>query len=168
MGLVMTDDAESRRKDAWTKEQEQKMLELRDQRKQWKIIAYELGRTVESCCARYRAIVPSGSRKRFVSARHWTPEEEATIKLLIDEGRKPRQIALHMGRDLQVIYSKLQQMRHPGRAIHIERDPRVFVPQDCLDDRDRRRRADRDLTAEFFGDPAPGQSALDKKQGAYA
>jgi hypothetical protein len=164
----MTDESASRRKDSWTKEQEQAMLELRDQRLPWKVIASDLGRTVESCCARYRAIVPSGSRKRFVSIRNWTAEEEATIKVLMDEGRKPRQIALHMGKPLQTIYSKMQHMRQPGRAFHIDLLPRVTVPQHCLEDRDRRLTAERDLTAEFFGDPAPGQSALDKRQGAVA
>lgn len=143
------------------------MIELRDQRMQWKVIAYQLGCSVESCCARYRAIVPKDSRKRFVSLRHWTPEEEATLKGLMNEGRKPRQIALYMGKELQTIYSKIQQLRGRARAIYIEMQPRLTIPQHCLEDRDRRLTAERDMTAMFFGDPAPGQSALDKKQGEF-
>ena len=144
------------------------MLELRDQRKTWKVIAAEFGRSVESCCARYRKIVPTGTRKRFVSARHWTEQETTTIIGLLNEGVRPRNIAELMGKDLQTIYSKIQQLRQPGRSVHIEMLPRVRVPPSLLEDRNRRMNAERDITAEFFGDPKPGQSALDKKQGAYA
>lgn len=144
------------------------MLELRDNRMTWKAIAEHLCRSVESCCARYRAIVPKGTRPRFISKRHWTDHETATLLQLIEEDRKPRQIAEFMGKELGVIYSKIQQMRQPGRAIHIEMTPRVCVPPHCLEDRDRRMKAERDLTAEFFGDPPFSQSALAKKLEARA
>lgn len=156
------------RKDGWTKEMDLQILKLRDARVTWKAIAAELGRTVESCCARYRTIVPKGSRQRFVSIRRWSKEDEAVLMRLLDERRKPRQIASFMGKELQAVYSKIQHMRQPGREIHIERLPRVAVPEHCLEDRDRRMRADRDLTAMFFGDPPFSQSALGKKQRAYA
>jgi hypothetical protein len=159
---------ESRRKDAWSPEQDQIMIELREQRKSWKEVGAILGRTVESCCARYRSVVPASRRQRFVSARYWSPEEEATLKALLEERRSPRQISHHMGKDIKVIYSKIQQLRQPGREIHIERLPRVRVPEHQLIDRDRRLAVERDITAEFFGDPPRGWSALDKKQGEYA
>jgi len=159
---------ESRRKDAWTQEQDQLIIYLRSERLNWRATAQELGRTVESCCARYRAILPEEKRARFASARRWSEEDESTINRLVREGRKPRQIANYMGLPITVIYSKLQYLRQIGRQIHIQRDPRVFIPQERLIDRDRRLAAERDITSEFFGDPAPGQSALDKKQGEYA
>jgi hypothetical protein len=144
------------------------MIELRNKSVGWKEIASRLGRTVESCCARYRSCIPAHRRRRFLSSRNWTIEEETTLKNLMEEGRRPRQIALHMGKELKVIYSKIQQMRSPGREIHIPSAPRVAVPEHLLIERDRRLTADRDITAEFFGDPRPGQSALDKKMGEYA
>ena len=158
----------SSRKDGWTAEQDEKIVTLRGQRKSWKDVAAAVGRTVESCCSRYRTIVPPSQRKRYMSSRHWTLEEEATLKMLMNEGRKPRQIANFMGKELQVIYSKIQQLRQPGRLIHIEMDPRVHVPPEREADRARRLSAERDITSLLLGDPAPGQSALDKKQGLYA
>jgi hypothetical protein len=69
-----------------------------------------------------------------------------------------------MGLPITVIYSKLQYLRQIGRQIHIQRDPRVHIPQERLIDRDRRLTAERDITSEFFGDPPKTQSALYKKQ----
>jgi hypothetical protein len=73
-----------------------------------------------------------------------------------------------MGKTRSAVDSKIQSMRMEETRIHLERVPRVSVPEHCLEDRDRRLSAERSLTAEFFGDPAPGQSALDKRQGVYA
>lgn len=156
------------RKDGWSAVDDQKIIDLRATGMAWKAIAERLGRTDQGCSARYRKLVPIGERKRYAKAMRWTEEEEATLKQLIAEGRKARQIAHFMGKELQPVYSKIQQMRQPGRQLHIELEPRIDVPEHLMEDRDRRLRAERDLTAEFFGDPAPGQSALDKKQGAYA
>ena len=156
------------RKDGWSAEHDAKMLELRASGLAWKEIASRLGRTDQGCCARYRKLVPREQRKHYVRPVRWTAEAELMLKQLIEEGRKARQIASFMGKDLQVVYSKIQQLRQPGRQIHIELEPRAWVPQHVLDDRDRRERAERDLTAVLCGDPAPGQSALDKKQGALA
>lgn len=156
------------RKDGWNTDDDQKMLDLRSAGLAWKEVAERMGRTDQGCCARYRKLVPQNERKRYAKGMRWTEEEEATLKQLIGEGRKARQIAHFMGKELQPVYSKIQQMRQPGRQLHIELDPRVYVPEHIKEDRDRRMRAERDITAEFFGDPVPGQSALDKKQGAYA
>jgi hypothetical protein len=157
-----------RRKDAWTKEQDERLVFLRSQRLNWRAVGEQLGRSVESCCARYRSILPEEKRARFASARRWSDEDEATINRLVREGRKPRQIANCMGLSIKVVYSKLQYLRQVGRQIHIHRESRVAIPPERLIDRDRRLAAERDITSEFFGDPRPGQSALDKKQGEYA
>jgi hypothetical protein len=164
----MSEEAASRRKDAWTKEQDERLVFLRSQRLNWRAVGEQLDRTVESCCARYRAILPEEKRARFASARRWSEEDEATINRLVREGRKPRQIASYMGLPITAVYSKLQYLRQIGRQIHIQRDPRVYIPEERLIDRDRRLAAERDITSEFFGDPRPGQSALDKKMGEYA
>jgi len=95
-------------------------------------------------------------------------QDEELLEQLLAEGRSPMQIASIMGKTRSAVNSKIQSMRMDQTRIHIERIPRIEVPRWCLEDRDRRLSAERSLTAEFFGDPAPGQSALDRKQGAYA
>lgn len=152
----------------WTPEQDQTILSMRADRQRWRDIGEAVGRTVESCSSRYRTLVPEGKRLRYISNRRWTDEQEATIKRLLRERYSPRAIATYMGQPLQRIYSKIQAMREPGRSINVAMEPRIFVPPDREEDRRRRMEAPRDLTAEFFGDPPFSQSALAKKQGAFA
>jgi len=155
------------RKDGWDAEDDRRMLEMRSSGLAWKDIAGRLGRTDQGCCARYRKLVPRSERKRNAKGSRWSEQEEITLKGLIEEGRKARQIASFMGKDLQSVYSKIQQLRQPGRQIHIDLEPRAWVPPDVMEDRERRMKAERDITAEFFGDPPFSQSALGKKtQGA--
>ena len=87
------DGTSPRRKDNWTAEQDETIVAMRNERYPWKDIGERLGRTIESCCARYRVIVPPGRRARFVSSRQWSVEEEQTLKQMMAEGRKPRAIA---------------------------------------------------------------------------
>lgn len=49
-------------------------------------------------------------------------------------------------------------------ALNLGEPNRVFVPEEVTADRDRRLAIRRDLTAEFFGDPPRGYSALDRRQ----
>ena len=145
------------------------MIALREQHTPWNDIADRLGRTVNSCCSRYRAILPESERARFGSGNRWSDQDEATLIKLVAEGRKPRHIANFMGIDIKVVYSKLQHIRKERKVVHFEpMRPRAIIPEHCLIDRDRRMHAERDITAEFFGDPRPGQSALDKKMGVSA
>lgn len=81
---------------------------------------------------------------------------------------KPREIAAALGKRSRTVQNKIQYITNSRRVIHAEPTNRVWAPPHILEERDRRMKAERDITAEFFGDPRPGQSALDKKQGAYA
>ena len=77
----------------------------------------------------------------------------ATIRRVIEPGyaeRRARQIAESKGDRLKSLGE-----REPVKAKQ--------VPASILADRDRRSNAPRSLTALFCGDPAPGQSALDKR-----
>lgn len=112
------------------------LLCLRHQdRLPWKEIGARINRTVESCCARYRALIPAHQRMRFAGQRK--PQAEITVS------------------------------KNP-RRFHFDVQLKREAPPERLADRDRRMAAVRDITSEFFGDPRPGQSALDKKQAAYA
>lgn len=143
------------------------IIELRERKLPWSDISERVGRSVEACSARYRKIVPKSSQVR-TSRRTWTADDEALLERLLTEKRTPMQIASFLGKTRSAVNSKIQSMRMDPTRIHLERIPRIEVPVGCLEDRDRRLNAEISLTAEFFGDPRPGQSALDRKQGVSA
>lgn len=149
----------------WSNEQDQMIIAMRGEKLPWNDISERVGRSVEACSCRYRKILPKHSRVHSLR-RVWTADDEALLERLLAEKRTPNQIASCMGKTRGSVNSKIQAMRMDQTRMHFERVPRVEVPQRCLDDRDRRLSAERSLTSEFFGDPAPGQSALDKRLGA--
>lgn len=57
------------------------------------------------------------------------------------------------------------QLRARPREV-LTTEPRPNVPQDVWEDAQRRNNAKMPYTAEFCGDPRPGQSALDRMQAA--
>ena len=138
------------------------IIELRASNLRWNDIAEQVGRSVEACCARYRTIVPIESRVRF-QRYGWSVRDTAKLEQMLADGIAPKYIASQLRKTRSAVYSKIQDMKE-DRRIHLERISRVHVPERCLEDRDRRLNAEMDLTSEFFGDPRPGQSALDKRQ----
>lgn len=164
----MTEDAAARRKDRWLPQQDETIVTMRNAECSWKDIADRVGRTVEACSNRYRNLVPAQSRRRFSTRRRWSDADVATLKRLLDEGKIARDIAPIMGVPVRVVHAKIEYMRRPSREIFTNVTPRIYVPPSRMEERDRRMAAERDITAELFGDPRPGQSALDKKQGAFA
>lgn len=150
----------------WSKEQDQMIIALRGDKTPWNEISERVGRSVEACSCRYRKILPQARRVRSFR-RIWTAADEALLEQLVAEKVSPVRIAAKMNKTRGAVNSKIQAMRMDQTRMHFERVPRIEVPQRCLDDRDRRLGAELSLTAEFFGDPRPGQSALDKKQGAF-
>lgn len=156
------------RKDSWTPEEDQMVIDLRAKRISWNDVASQIGRSVHACCDRYRRIAPKDGRSRYMSQNRWSEHDETTMARMLEEKKTPKEIAAALGRTVSMIHSKIYYERcHIGR-IRLENVSRVFVPPERAADRDRRLTAERDITSMFFGDPAPGQSALDKKQGAYA
>lgn len=162
------DDSASRRKDAWSSKQDETLIALRKERLPWKSIAERLGRSVESCCGRYRALLPQEERLYYRTNRRWTPADEVTLRGLMEEKKSLDEIADIMKVPRKSVYNKIEYLNRPTRTIHFERSSKVYVPPAREADRLRRMAAEMDITAEFFGDPRPGQSALDKKQGAHA
>lgn len=82
-----------------------------------------------------------------------------------------RSIASVQGRILWVTMSDEQRQRRRDqvnanrRGEFTNAPTREKVPAEVLLDRERRETAPRSLSAVAFGDPAPGQSALDKRGG---
>lgn len=162
--------ASESRKDGWTAAEDKTLIELRSQGLAWKDISRRLGRSVDACGNRYERKVPKELRKlTHNTGVRWAPDEEARLRELMRAGLKPGEIASAMGRHVRSISNKIQYLREPRRvAVQVDTSHRVWAPPHLFEDRDRRMAAERTITSIFFGDPAPGQSALDKKQGAFA
>lgn len=156
------------RKDEWTASQDQTIIEMRQNGLAWKEIADRVGRTVDGCCQRYRKLLPKGSR--FVrNLTRWSDAELSILDDLLSNGKTAKYIEAAMNKPIKVVHARIQYGRRiHARKLHTHLVSRVYVPPARLEDRDRRMAAEMDLTSEFFGDPRPGQSALDKKQGAFA
>ncbi len=107
----------------------------------------------------------------------WTDEDTRLLLECIDQEMNTRQIALKLHRTMSSIRGRIRKLRHT-HGIKIR--PRVYVkagarahqaevftkwepPDPVRAEREHRRSLSRrDLTAEFFGDPLPGYSALDR------
>lgn len=75
-------------------------------------------------------------------------------------------IARELGRPVATCTYQFRQYEDSRPKRNVE--PRRIAPEHVLSDAARRNKAPRTITAALFGDPAPGQSALDKKRGVYA
>lgn len=155
------DDNASRLKVRWTKEQDATILSMRAKLLPWKAIAERAVRTVESCTARYRALLPSQARVRGRGSKRWSEEELGTLDQLIAQHKTVSEIAAQMNKTKKVVHAKIEYINRPVRK---RADARLFIPPSRLEDRDRRMAFERNITAEFFGDPRPGQSALDQRE----
>lgn len=152
---------------AWTPELDAQLLKLRSvDHEKWTVIEQEVGRPLATCQARYMKITDPLTRPSVVRRSTWSADDEARLMhMRFAERRKVIEIAVIMKRTRLSIDSKLRQMTSSPRLRTYTTSPRArTIPQDRLDDRDRRLIADRDITSVFFGDPPPGQSALDHKR----
>lgn len=99
----------------------------------------------------------------------WTKEEDDKLKSMRAEKQRWKLVSRELGRPLSTCaarYRELMQEKIGSRLNVVER-PRV-IPDEVVADAIRRNTEPRDITSEFFGDPPFSQSALAKKQGAYA
>lgn len=165
------------RKDGWSQDDDRLVVELRARGQSWKDIATQINRassgafnrTADACSQRYRRLLPKDQRPNvYNSGDRWSEEEEARLMEMVRQRMKPREIAEVLGKRTRTVQNKIQYVTNVRRVLYAEPTDRVWTPPHLLEDRDRRMKAERDITAEFFGDPRPGQSALDKKQGAFA
>lgn len=108
----------------------------------------------------------------------WTPEEDAEIVTLRAEGLEFKEIhmklpkrtiaairnrimVLRVGHD--IIRKRQRERRKSQRkeyTINHVVEPRIVVPAEVLEDRERRHAAPRSLTALILGDPEPGRARL--------
>ena len=102
--------------------------------------------------------------------RHWSEEELERLRELTAQGLKPSAIAHLFGRNTmsvrdRVRYERVQRGEPRKNPTNYVRTETPACAQ-ALAERDARCEASyrRSITQEFFGDPPPGWSALDKRQ----
>lgn len=165
------------RSDGWNDEDDRTLVQLRAQGMAWNEIAFRINRfstkcvnrTANACSGRYAKLLPREARRRiYNSGDRWTKEDEQKLDALLRQRKKPGEIAIILGKRTRSVHNKINYIRNPRQVAEIDMQTRVWAPPHLFEDRDRRERAERDITSAFFGDPPKGWSALDKKQGAFA
>jgi hypothetical protein len=111
----------------------------------------------------------------------WTDEQTAQARILLEEGVDTETFLREIGRTKAAAVARLKYVDDPAgyrsrrcrpsrttpNSTRIE-SSRFYIPDDVIEAAVRRAHANRSLTAIIFGDPAPGQSALDRRQSAEA
>ncbi len=109
----------------------------------------------------------------------WTEEDTQLLLRCIEEEMNTRLIAARLGRTMSSIRGRIRKLRHThgvkikariyvpyGKRTIPEPITRYEPPDDVKAEALHRRSLSRpSLTAEFFGDPLPGYSALDRLKG---
>jgi hypothetical protein len=106
----------------------------------------------------------------------WTPEEDEIGRRLFEEGASEAEFLEKVGRTKRVASKHFYYVDHRAMVLRrrdeaaVRHGPTRLVTianalsKAMMDDAQRQLVAPRSLTSEFFGDPQPGRSALDRKQ----
>ena len=155
-----------RHRGKWTLDEECELRRLRSlEHKTWADIAIAMSRSDVSCRRHYDRITTPNERFEFRSPKKWTLQaEEDLVRMRFIDGKTTKEIAEIMGRTISGIQARLEFIdARKARGKPFVPAHRL-IPEPLIVDRDRRALAPRPLTSWLCGDPAPGQSALDKKQ----
>ena len=105
----------------------------------------------------------------------WTPEEEETGRRLLEEDASAAEFLQTLGRTKKAASGHFSYVEHRAEVLRrrseatVRRGPTeqasiADAPSIAMmDDAQRPLVAPQSLTSEFFGDPPPGRSALDRK-----
>lgn len=101
--------------------------------------------------------------------RHWTEEQDRQAIDLVARGASDAECIAAVGRNLQACKMRLNRQNieigpRRTRKKPMNRAAGLIVPDSVYEDAARRMSAPRSITALVMGDPAPGHSALDRKQ----
>ena len=93
---------------------------------------------------------------------------DAEFMAIFDRSKKAAQARIRSvdfprNRSGEIRDRTMERLRYERSGIHVT-SRGAKIPDEVLADRERRQLALRTVTAFVFGDPAPGQSALDKRQ----
>lgn len=165
----------------WTDDAIVLAIRMRDEDRATEEIAQALGRTVDAVELKFKWIrKPKGERH----PRFWSAQEDATLRRLKAENADWERIAVAVGRNKHKCQSRWRYLtRNPeehraqldrlaqryrrlkGRNVCAD-VPLYLKPAMQVRLAEAASRRHRDFTAEFFGDPPIGYSALDKRTGA--
>lgn len=101
----------------WTPQEEERLRELSDNKVFVFQIAAELGRSVAAVKVRLKSLTRT---KTSSMRRHWTAEEDALVRTLMDKGTEAAEIAAKLNRTPQAIYARLQRLyrrRRPNTKL---------------------------------------------------
>ena len=101
-----------------------------------------------------------------MSGKPWSDEETELARRLLAEKASDSEFMRRLGRAKISARERLYRVDFPRgdwTSLGLPRDGRVEVPSHVTADAVRRGSAPRTLTAWLCNDPAPGQSALDKR-----
>lgn len=106
--------------------------------------------------------------RKGVSVPRWTEQQIETLREMRADGCDWKEIAPEVGHGAGACEAKFISLRdgRGDRRIHKDTTRNARVSDGQLADRDARREAScrRTVTGEFFNDPPPGYSALDRKR----
>jgi hypothetical protein len=137
----------------WTAAEDDTLRRMKAEGAETKLIATAMDRTERSVAGRWAYLNLTPSQRAQRNAR------EASRKASEREARKA---------EAREYLRKHQKTTHlAARCGKVESESRI-VPEQVFAERNARQMAPRSLTAVLCGDPAPGWSALDRKQGAMA
>ena len=98
----------------------------------------------------------------------WTEEQQAEAKRMHDKGMSSREIGEKIGKTKSAVrrwfYYRRNQQTQRLRGLNLPYYARPVIPQEVLDDRDRRNAEAMTLNMLLLGDPVPSQSMLDFKR----
>ena len=110
----------------WTEEEEQELRRLMADGVRVKDIAERLGRSVSATTDKLNVMrLDDGQMPR----RHvpWTPEDDAALRRLWDEGRSMKDIATVLGRKVSTVKGRRQKLRLVPRVIRLTEEEREEV-----------------------------------------
>jgi hypothetical protein len=159
----------------WTTSQKQLLEKLRAEGVDWPAVAIRCGHTVGSCRTTLsnmqdrHLVRAAGDPKPKIMRKPWT---EAEVVRLIHayeiDGLRFREIDAELKRPKGSSCVKYESLRRPAARSFISKEAKVVIDQAAFDAREARKHAEmqRSITQNFFGDPPPGYSALDRRKQA--
>ena len=91
----------------------------------------------------------------------WSAQQVEQAKMLCEQKASEELFVRLTGHSKKAAYNKLNRARYSHAVGHyVMTETRISVPDDVIEDRNRRLMAQKSLTATLLGDPEPGRAKL--------
>jgi hypothetical protein len=164
----------------YTPEQDKQLLALRDAGFTYAQIGERLGKTRNGIGQRVRwlklnaegqaQVRADQNRKRNKHAKFWTSQETELAEKLLKENASNELCLAMLGKTKKACLHRVWRARRDevNRRSRVAPRPYVqetkIIPQELIEERNRRLTAPRSLTSIICGDPPPNCSALDRRK----